>query len=491
MFIGYEHLRRQLAPELPPRPTPARIAAVNAIGPGPDNTLAVPAPLAPAADDWLAHLLFALKHEGTDLLVLQLALRRIPESAIAGAVAATPSGQYVRKAGFLWERFNGRPLDGIRPTGNYVGLFDPARYYTGPSRRDARWRVDCNGLGTLAYCPTVRRTAAIETLLAADLPGQARAFADSIGPVLLDRALAWAYLSETESSFAIEREVPTANKTQAFAALLRQAGDGPALDEERLVALQNATITNPLEQAVAYRTQQNWLRGPARGAVGITYVPPPPALARELMDELLQMIETACPVDPLILAAVASFGFVFIHPFMDGNGRLSRFLVHHVLGRSGRLPRGFVLPVSVAMKRSEAGYLRALQEFSRPVRDLWDVRWFGEDDYTFTLRGDDAVYRYWDATTATGFLLAMTEQALQRDLREETGFLLAWDAALHEIEARYDIRGSLLSTLLLSAFEQDGSVSRHRRKQFADRVPAEAFDFIETVVRRHLPRRDG
>lgn len=36
-------------------------------------------------------------------------------------------------------------------------------------------------------------------------------------------------------------------------------------------------------------------------------------------------------VDPLVAAACVSFGFVLIHPFMDGNGRLSRFLFHHQL----------------------------------------------------------------------------------------------------------------------------------------------------------------
>jgi hypothetical protein len=40
--------------------------------------------------------------------------------------------------------------------------------------------------------------------------------------------------------------------------------------------------------------------------------------------------------------------------------------------------------------------------------------------------------------------------------------------------------------LLLSAFQNHGTVSRHRRKQFADVVPQAAFDFIEEVVRRQL-----
>ena len=68
-------------------------------------------------------------------------------------------------------------------------------------------------------------------------------------------------------------------------------------------------------------------------------------------------------VDPIVAASVASFGLVFIHPFMDGNGRLSRFVFHQALCNSGRLAKGFLLPVSVAMKRHEADYLAALPTF--------------------------------------------------------------------------------------------------------------------------------
>lgn len=62
---------------------------------------------------------------------------------------------------------------------------------------------------------------------------------------------------------------------------------------------------------------------------------------------------------------------------------LSLYLVHPVLGQSGMLPRGFVLPISIAMKRNEAAYLKALQSFSTPARALRRVTWIDEGQYTF------------------------------------------------------------------------------------------------------------
>lgn len=49
-------------------------------------------------------------------------------------------------------------------------------------------------------------------------------------------------------------------------------------------------------------------------------------------------------LDPLAHAALVSFAFVFLHPFMDGNGRLSRFLLHHCLGLVKGLPLAFCCP---------------------------------------------------------------------------------------------------------------------------------------------------
>lgn len=332
----------------------------------------------------------------------------------------------------------------------------------------------------------------IEDLLSYDVLGRAQRFLTELGPVATDRALSWAYLHETESSFAIERETPSADKAEAFVALLRQAHQRRPLDENYLVELQNAAITNPFDKAAAFRHQQNWLRGPLRGAAGITYLPPPPQWVPELMAELLAFANGASRgIDPLVTAAIVSFGFVFIHPFMDGNGRLSRFLFHHVLGQSGRLHPGLLLPVSVAMKRNEVAYLGALQHFSRPMRQRWTVRWLGDEDYDFRFQGDDSLYRYWNATPCVEFGLSMARQALEQDLREETEFLARYDKVYKAIDEHFDVRGSDLTTLVISALQNQGKVSHNRRKQFRLSVPEAVFEAIEQVCAEVLGGAGG
>lgn len=478
--LGYQWLRERFRLSAFPLSKHARLAPVSRLT-RTTEALLVPAPVAPEADQPLDQILFALKHEGVNLQVLAQALKQIPDSDIQRRVQAMPSSRYVRVLGFLWEAFNNREIAGdFRIAGPTVDLFDAERYLTAPGQRNARWKVNFNGLGSLRYAVTVERTPTIERLLALDILDRANTFVARLGPRATDRALAWAYLHETENSFAIERETPSPDKAEAFVALLQQAHQPRPMDEDYLVELQNAAITNPLDRAAAYRHEQNWLRGPLRGAAGITYVPPPPELVRALMDEVLAFANAlAKRIDPLVAAAIASFGFVFIHPFMDGNGRLSRFLFHYALCQSGRLANGLLLPVSVAMKRNEAAYLNALQSFSTPMRRHWDVRWLDDERYDVRFQGDEALYRYWDATPVVEFSLDMARQALENDLREETEFLDRFDRVYRQIDERFDVRGNALTTLVIAALQHNGKVSKNRRKQFQLIVPNPVFDAIE------------
>jgi hypothetical protein len=486
--VGYEFLRDHLGLSAFPVRRPAQVTPVKRIF-AVSDTLQVPKEVAPQSDDLLDHILFALKHEGTNLQVLAEALPQVAPKALITRLRESPTGGFIRKACYLWESFTGMVLQDLPViTGSYTNLFDPTQYITGPAQRSAKWRVNFNGLGSLDYCPSVERTTAVEEGIASDILGRTKAFLDAIGAVNADRALSWAYLSETEHSFAIERESPSPSRADAFVALLQQAHERRPLTEDYLVELQSATILNPYSQAAAFRAEQNWLRGGAvRGAGSVTYVPPAPQLLAKLMSPFMELANKGPKhVDPIVAASVSSFGFVYLHPFMDGNGRLSRFLFHYALCQSGQLEKGLLLPVSVAMKRNEDAYLVALQSFSKPARRLWDVHWIDEDTFDFKFKGRDSIYRYWDATPCVEFGFQMAEQALNVDLRQETDYLARFDRVAEIVNAQYDIRSNDLHVLLVSAFQNNGVVSKNRRKQYAERVPAAALDFLEEVTRQEL-----
>lgn len=483
--VGYAYLKETLNLGILPVATPAVVRSVSRVE-RVGNELAIPAAMAPG-ENILDHAFFALKHEGTDLQVLAAACEHITAEQLLERLHATPKGVYVRKLCAIWEGVTGRHLGELpsmrgAPT---VPLFDPERYIVDTTaRRDKRWGVALNGLGDWSFCPSVRRTPEIMTMLAADPLGQVRAFLEDVAPDQVERVLAWAYLHETRSSYAIEGERPNASKADAFAALLRKAREQSDLTESDLVELQNAVVTNPLAREPAFRHTQNHLSSNVPGAAGVSYVPPPPGMLHSLVttQSALANARLNPGLDPLVRAALVSFAFVFAHPFADGNGRLSRYLAHYTLCQSGGMPDGAILPLSTAMKRNELDHLRALQSFSAPVRRLWKVLWIDADQFEYTLLGNECVYRYWDATDCVRFFCEMALEAVRKDLRAEVEFLSLYDKMVSEVNARFDIVGSTLSQLILMAYQNQGVVSKNRRRQFADRVEAEAFDFIEAQV---------
>jgi hypothetical protein len=467
--IGYEFLASALSSKAFDVARPARVGPVTRVTEQ-GTALLVPAGVAPQTDDPLQHLFFALKHEGMNMQAAVLALKKIPGVSVAEAFRGAPGSRYARLAGYLWELANGRALEDLPAAiGGYEKVFDEALYLTDRPRRDTRWRVDFNGIGTPEYCMTVRRTPAIEQMLAADILGQVAEFVGSVDQGALDRAVQWAYLSETDSSYAIERERPTASKAEAFARLLARAHDPEVISEEYLVALQNLAVTNPRDHAACFRGEQNRLRNDLRGAMGVTYLPPPP----EHIDTVMNAIMALCndrdsQVDALVRGSLVSFAFVFAHPFMDGNGRLSRFLFHKIACSDARLTNGLVLPVSIAMKRHEARYLGALQSFSKPARELWDVTFVSDETIYQEFQGEPEIYRYWDATACVEFGLEMANEALQHDLRQEMTFLRRYDAVYRAIDGVVDMNNDDL-VLMVRSITQHGSLSNNRYKQLLAR----------------------
>lgn len=245
--IGYSQLRTRLALGTLPVMRPAVIRPVTRVQEL-DSEISIPATLAPKGDDLIGHALLALKHEGTDLAILAAASPHFAATDLITARRATPAGRYIRKLCFLWETFTGKELTDLPATlgTNPAPLFDPKAYVTGTPVRNRRWSIDMNGLGDFAHCPSVRRTAAIEACLAIDPLGEAREYLKGFTSTELDRVLSWAYLHETRSSYALEGEAPPGNKAEAFAAILRQAGEPHALTEEYLTDLQNAVVTTAL-----------------------------------------------------------------------------------------------------------------------------------------------------------------------------------------------------------------------------------------------------
>jgi hypothetical protein len=134
----------------------------------------------------------------------------------------------------------------------------------------------------------------------------------------------------------------------------------------------------------------------------------------------------------VLQAAATAFGFVYVHPYQDGNGRLHRCLVHHVLAERKFTPAGMVFPVSSVMLDRIDDYRETLQGHSGPLMGFID--WRPTPDRNVEVTNDTAdLYRYPDCTAEAEFLYACVARTVEHDLPNEIEFLRRQDEAQSRI----------------------------------------------------------
>ena len=423
----------------------------------------------------LSHVEFALKYDHLHLELLREVFLRLPQEEVAAWVGNQPTGKWARRVGYLYEFLTGKNLDpkALGVGGNYAPLLEESRYIVAahPIKVQA-WRIEDNLLGGRDFCPVVRRTPAVQQSMQLDVTGRLNELSTRYPPEIFRRAVSYLYQKETRSSYDIEREEPTPDREARFVAALHDAGKSSqdeTLSMERLVSLQNI-IVDPRYAQSAYRTDQNYIGETLPNyRQRIHFVPPPPQFVYSLMDGLGVFLKKSTGSHALTRAAITAFGFVFVHPFEDGNGRLHRFLIHDVLALDGYIPEGVILPVSAWMLKNLAGYDKCLDAYSRPLMEMLRYE-LDQDDRLTALNPDEVegIYRYPDMTTQVEYLATAVEGALSQELEPELNFLSGYDAAKREMRAVVDMPDRKLDTLIKLLHQNRGTLSKNKRDLFKE-----------------------
>lgn len=153
----------------------------------------------------------------------------------------------------------------------------------------------------------------------------------------------------------------------ATAAIGRMIADADAhrcvRPEAILTAHQELFRRNPDEQhrAGRFRTTQNWIAGSDYAPIGALYVPPPPETVADYLEDLFAFARRT-DLPAVVQAAIVHAQFESIHPFVDGNGRIGRALIHSVL-RSRRITRHLTAPIASALVGHRQRYFDALEDY--------------------------------------------------------------------------------------------------------------------------------
>lgn len=481
--IGFQEVIRRMGLRVPAPERPANTDSGVNKRIETDSELLFPTSVA-IDDSPIGHLEFGLRNEGVNLALIAAALKQIPPEDLQDRLKEKPNSEYIRRLAFWWESLHpGQPLDAAEPSGGYVALFPEKDYIVAKNpERYQRFRVWDNALGNADFCPVVRRPdhpgeEALETVL-----DQARKLMARTEPRDYERANQYLYLSETEHSFNIENDTPDADRSARFMELLSRAGSPEAIDEDYLITIQQAAVKHPVYKETSYRLKQNWLSRSSGPILRVDYFPPPSDDLRSMMSGWERFAnDKTRGIDPLTHIAATSFGFVYLHPFLDGNGRIHRFLIHEMLVRSGLAPDDTIIPVSAVIINKMEEYAAVLNHFSKPINKLWNYS-RGEEGPIVKQSADPAVYRYPDMGRETSFLNKMLSLAVTKEMPHEIRWLKNFDTAYKSINDTYDIP-SQDAHLLIRLIEQNGGVLSKRKRRKFDLVPEDKIQKIEQIVR--------
>lgn len=268
--------------------------------------------------------------------------------------------------------------------------------------------------------------AAARLLLRAEAVASSRIEGLEVGARRLLKAQVAAGLGEDASDVTATEVL---NNIEAMRWAVDSLADVDQITVDHLLEIHKRLLTGTrLEQhAGKLREQQNWIGGSSYNPCSAAFVPPPWERVRALLEDLCEF----CNGDELpavAQAALAHAQFETIHPFIDGNGRAGRVLIHVILRRRGLAPV-VVPPVSLVLATWSKDY----------VNGLTASRYRSDASSQEAVEGLD----YWVGLFASAMTRAVGDaEAYEQRVAEVQG---AWREALDKV------RGNSAVDLLLNA----------------------------------------
>lgn len=430
-------------------------------------------------------LQFALKYEGINLLFFKKLFKKLTLTEIEHIIHAESAGIYGRKIWFLYEWLMGKKLnlDDADVKIKYSELLDEKlQYGIKDGEKSSRHRIINNLPGTVDFCPLVYKTAELENYISLNLAERTNNVLSGVRKDILLRTSAFLLLKDSKASFTIEGENPSQNRALRWGRAIGQAGNKD-LTKEELLRLQQIIIENSRFTQMGYRTDGGFIGEHSRG----TGEPIPDHISAkwEDLEILMNGLITAAKrmethhYNPILTAANIAFGFVFIHPLVDGNGRLHRYLIHHLLATMKFAPQGIVFPVSAAILDRIADYRKVLENYSHPLLDF--IEWKKTDRNNVTVVNDTIdYYRYFDATVQSTFLFECVDYTINKIIPEEVDYLQKYDAMKRWIDNRFQMPDNTAALLIRFLEQNSGLLSRRAKEKEFNMLTVEEIEEIES-----------
>lgn len=429
---------------------------------------------------------FALKYEGVDLLLFKKLFEVLKKTELEEMIKQEIQGQFSRRIWFLYEWLMETKLNlPDLKTGNLVPVVDEKLQYAIDGVRSPRHKVINNLPGNQDFCPLIRKTEKLEEYIESNIRQEKSKYLNRVHKDILQRASSFLLLKDSKASFSIEGENPRNNRAARWGIAIGQAGKNE-LSIAELNRLQQLVIENDRFVKMGIRSQQGFIGDRDRE----TQEPIPDHISAryEDLEKLMagwiqtQKILTESRMDPILVAAKIAFGFVFIHPFVDGNGRLHRYIIHHILSQTGYTEQGIIFPISASILTHIKDYAKSLESYSHPILNFID--WKPSENNNVEILNDTIdYYRYFDATRQAEFLFYCVNDTLVHIIPNEVEFLKKYDAFKQFLDHKFEMPDNMISLIVGFLEQGNGTLSvRSRKKEFSALTQKEVEE-IETTFK--------
>jgi hypothetical protein len=414
------------------------------------------------------HLVFALKYEGVNLLVFAKLHEKLTNKEILELVNIEHLGQYSRRIWFLLEWVSGKQIKG-KPDltkKSYVPVVNEKLQFAVKGTKSPRHLVINNLPGTNQFCALITRTKRLEHHLSCNYADLHKKRFAGIRYDIIQRASAFLLLKDSKASFSIEGESPKSNRAMRWSHAIGQAGLNE-LTEAELIRLQQLVIENSRFISMGFRKQGGFVGEHDRNSGE----PVPEHISarhediHELIAGLLQANKMLINDDfnAVLAAAIVAFGFVFIHPFEDGNGRIHRYLIHHILAKKKFSDQGIVFPISASILDHIHDYRLVLESYSKPLLDF--IEWKETSNHNVQVMNQTKdYYRFFDATKQAEFLFDCVKDTVEHSIPTEIKYRTNYEAFKSFLDEEFEVPDKLVS-MLVNFLEQNQGVLSKRAKE--------------------------
>jgi len=432
-----------------------------------------------------ANLEFAIKHEVLDLLVLKSILKRFAQSVMIESIKVNPKRILNKKIWFYYEFLLDKklPIEDLS-VGKYDNLLNEKRYITkNHPLKSKRHKINYNLLGTASLCPIVLRTDKLEQYMNAHLKTDISTTINKVSKSLMRRASSFLLLADSKASFEIEGERVTRNRIESWGKIINEAGK-KVLSLEEIERLHGILLEDSRFVKIGLREDEVFLGDRDRENIPMPeFIGARSKDLKKLLEAWIELdsILTDDKVDPVLHAVIMAFSFVYIHPLEDGNGRIHRYLLHHILAQRDFYPKGLIFPLSSIILDEIENYREVLVAHSSSLMSM--IEWEATVKGNVKIVNDTSdLYRFFNITESCEFIYRLVEKTIKETLPNELDYLKAFDGASSAINDVVTMPDNMVKMLITFLLQNDGKLSKKKKEKYFEALEKDELEAIEFII---------